>query len=72
MKWLDRFIPHSRQANEVKEASEVEVLEAEHEQAIVLNQALQATATRQQVEAINQRNGFSVALGHAFAKRGPA
>lgn len=72
MKWLDRIIPHSRQANEVKEASEVEVLDAEHEQAIVLNQAILANVTRRQVEAINDRNGFSVALGNAFAKRGPA
>lgn len=73
MSWFDRFIPHSRQAREVKQESEAEVLDAMHEQALAVNMAKQSAETRQQIQDINRRNGFSMALGHAFAaRRGPA
>lgn len=73
MSWYDRFIPHGRQAKETEAESEAEVLDAMHEQALAVNLAIQSADTRQQIQDINRRNGFSVALGHAFAaRRGPA
>lgn len=73
MSWYDRFIPHGRKAKEESAASETEVLDAEHEHAMAMNQAIETAGTREQLEAINRRNGFSLALGNAFAaKRGTA
>ena len=69
MSWFDRFTPHGRQAKETKAESEAEVLDALHEQAIAVNMAKETAATRKQIEDINRRNGFSLALGNAFARR---
>lgn len=70
MSWWNRLIPHGKEITEAREASEVENNIADVEQATAMDTALQSASTARDIQKINYTNGFSVALGNAFANRG--
>lgn len=73
MSWLTRLITFIPRHNEVAEAQELSSQEndkADAEQAKAVANAVLSSATAREVGLINYNNGFSVALGSAFAKRG--
>lgn len=69
-KWLNRLIPRSKEMAKEQKKSEEDNLEASMEQATAMNMAIQSAVTVADISHVNYRNGFSVALGNAFAKKG--
>lgn len=70
MSWLNKLIPHVREISQAQKESEVESKIADAEQAEAINTALTSASSVESIQQINYTNGFSVALGNAFANRG--
>lgn len=68
-KWF-KLIPRGKDIRHAQKKSEEDNDKATIEQATAINMALQSAVTVAQVGQVNYKNGFSVALGNAFAKKG--
>lgn len=68
--WFRKLIPRNNQVTQAQELSERENDMADVEQASAVAKAVLSAETAQAVHLINYNNGFSAALGSAFAKRG--
>lgn len=68
-KWF-KLIPRGKDIRQAQRKSEEDNDRATVEQATAINMAIKSAATVAQVGQVNYRNGFSVALGNAFAKKG--
>lgn len=69
--WFKRFRPHA-EVTRVHEESVIAKREAEEELGEALSLAHISAEVVRDLNTINYRNGFSVALGQAFAKKGTA
>lgn len=72
MSWLSKLIPHGKEITRAREESEHENTLADVEQVEAMKKLAVCTATAEDLKQINHTNGFSVALGNAFASRGAA
>lgn len=71
-KWF-KLIPRGKDIQAKKRESEEDNKIASVEQAAAINMAIKSADTVAQVGLVNYKNGFSVALGNAFAaKKGTA
>lgn len=68
-KWF-KLIPRGKDIRQEQKKSEEDNDKASIEQATAINMAVQSAITVAQVGQVNYKNGFSVALGNAFAKKG--
>lgn len=69
MSWFSRLIPCNKASSQAEADSELENRIAEQEQATAINVAINSAARVAEIGTINYRNGFSVALGNAFAAK---
>lgn len=69
-KWLNRLIPHGKDIDKAKKKSEEDNVKASMEQAAAVTMAVQSAVTVADIGQVNYKNGFSVALGNAFARKG--
>lgn len=71
-KWF-KLIPRGIDIRQEQRKSEEDNAQATLEQATAINMAIQSADTVARVGQVNYKNGFSVALGNAFAaKKGTA
>lgn len=68
-KWFKLF-PRSKDIAHAKRKSEEDNDQATMEQATAINMAIKSAVTVAEVGQVNYKNGFSVALGNAFSKKG--
>lgn len=68
-KWF-KFLPSGKAIAHAQKKSEEDNEKATMEQATAMNMAIQSAVTVQQVGEVNYKNGFSIALGNAFSKKG--
>lgn len=68
-KWFKLF-PRGNDIAKAQKQSEEDNDKATMEQATAVNMAVQSAITVAEVGQVNFKNGFSVALGNAFAKKG--
>lgn len=67
-KWF-KLIPRGIDIRKEQKKSEEDNVQADAEHDAAVNMAIRSAATVAQVGQVNYRNGFSVALGNAFAAK---
>lgn len=69
-KWFKFFPQRGKDLAHAQKKSEEDNEKATMEQATAINMAIQSAVTVAEVGQVNYKNGFSIALGNAFAKKG--